>query len=164
MFLMFKNDNKIRVRGDKCGPLISSVSLHRFISQTPACSLKDPPLSHTKPTFNAPHILTLHITETNLNLDIHSNLEPYSCSAFYLNMASLPLLLLLILCGSLHACTPRPLTEKDTTKYHFNKVGFRSFYPFSSHYKLQIAYSFVIFNDRKTSVGVKNKKYKCYTD
>ncbi|CAI8589169.1 unnamed protein product [Vicia faba] len=37
-------------------------------------------------------------------------------------MASLPLLLLLILCGSLHAYTPRHLTKKDTTKHHFDKV------------------------------------------
>ncbi|XP_058772895.1 uncharacterized protein LOC131646996 [Vicia villosa] len=38
-------------------------------------------------------------------------------------MASLLLLLLLllILCGSLHACTPRPLTKNDTTKHHFDK-------------------------------------------
>ncbi|WJX55022.1 hypothetical protein P8452_40842 [Trifolium repens] len=36
-------------------------------------------------------------------------------------MTSLPLLLLLILCGFLHACTPRPIAGQDTAKYNFNK-------------------------------------------
>lgn len=64
---------------------------------------------------NAPSISPLHISETNLTLEeAHKNL--------YLNMTSLLLLLLLILCGSLHACTPRPLTKNNTTKHHFDKV------------------------------------------
>ncbi|CAK8539471.1 unnamed protein product [Lathyrus sativus] len=37
-------------------------------------------------------------------------------------MASIPLLLLLILSGSLHACSPRPITKKDSTKPHFDKL------------------------------------------
>ncbi|CAJ2650501.1 hypothetical protein L195_g003147 [Trifolium pratense] len=36
-------------------------------------------------------------------------------------MTSLPLLLLLILCGFLHACTPRPIAGQHTAKYNFNK-------------------------------------------
>ncbi|XP_073220794.1 uncharacterized protein [Cicer arietinum] len=34
-------------------------------------------------------------------------------------MTSLPLLLLLIFCVSLHACTPRPLNKKDTANYYY---------------------------------------------
>ncbi|GAU20740.1 hypothetical protein TSUD_231540 [Trifolium subterraneum] len=36
-------------------------------------------------------------------------------------MTCLPLLLLLVLCGSLHACTHRPIAGQGTAKYNFNK-------------------------------------------
>lgn len=67
-------------------------------------------------------------------------------------MTFLPFVLLLfLLCVSLHACTPRPVTKKDTAKHHFDKVGFQIpiVFPFVLCYKHRLCEAFELLIERK---------------